>query len=120
MPKTLIARDEYGECRALNHSWKRVGLERHGPEVLLLLKCRSCSTDREDLIDLATGDVQRRYNYAKDYVNKFEKGEARPVKGEYRREWCRTILSEATGHIIRLPASEIVSVRRRKAARQSA
>jgi len=103
MAKRLLEHEEYGECRSLNHSWKRIGLERYGPEVLLVLRCRACSTEREDMVSLATGDVERRYRYAKDYVLKFAPNEARPYRSDFRREWIRTVLEEASGHVIRLP-----------------
>ncbi len=100
-------------CRVVNHVWGRDGLERHGRDVLLTLTCASCGTVREDLVDLASGEVERHYRYAKDYVHHYEKDEPRPYKADYRREWFRVLLSEETGRVVRLPASEVVQVRRK-------
>jgi hypothetical protein len=104
MTKQLIAREEFGMCRVVNHLWQRDGLERHGRDVLLSLTCASCGTVREDLVDLSSGEVERRYRYAKDYVTHLEEGEQRPYKADYRREWMRVLLQEETGRVVRLPA----------------
>lgn len=117
MAKTedLIARPEYGMCRVVNHTWQRSGLERQGRDVMLVLECASCGTERLDLVSLASGDVERTYRYPADYVHRYEKGEHRPYKSEYRREWMRVLLEEETGRLIRMPKADRRAARRRSA-----
>jgi len=107
-------------CRVVNHLWSRDGLERHGREVELTLICSSCGTERVDLVDLGSGDVERHYHYAEDYLHKLAEGETRPFKSEYRREWFRTLLQEETGRVIRLPVAAQAAPPRKRKMRRSA
>lgn len=105
-------------CRVVNHMWERQGLERQGRDFILTLVCSSCGTERLDVVDLRSGEVERRYRYPVDYQLKLEDGETRPYKSDYRREWIRTLWQEETGHVIRLPRAEVIPIKKKSRARK--
>lgn len=88
--------EDYSECRANEHVWKRQGATRNKPEggievtedgtLIITKRCPVCTTKRIDEIDPATGElIDRAYIHPPGYLLKgFSKGE-RPNKTEWRR-----------------------------------
>lgn len=86
---------DYGWCRASAHRWmpNTNGLVVKAGVVTVNYKCENCDGERNDGIELSTGDlVSRRYEMPEGYVLQVKgTGEKRPKKSDWRKEHFRLL-----------------------------
>jgi hypothetical protein len=82
-------RDDAFTCRLLGHAWyiaSAASLGNVGRGLSwMVVKCERCTSERRDIVNLRSGEVERRnYAYAKGYQI-----DEKVVRSQLRTEWAR-------------------------------